>query len=912
MIINKSTTVNFICDENTPSGIKKIAAKVAKDIELVTDAKTTFSGEKSDGIDIYFGIDSSVTGEKREVYLFEPVTAENRINIYGSDKRGTIYGLFHISDILNVSPMVNWSNVVPLKKEWEVTDADRFESKEPSVLYRGFFINDEWPCFGNWCTSHFGGFTAEMYEGVFELLLRMKGNYLWPAMWSSCFAEDGPGLASAILADELGVVMGLSHHEPCLRHGEEYSHVRGKDSIYGDAWNFLTNREGITRFWRDGLKRNGHLENVITMGMRGERDSKIMENATLKDNIDLIRDVLITQNQLIKEEVNPNLEEVPRMLALYKEVEPFYYGDESTEGLKTSPELDGVILLLCDDNHGYLRSLPDKEMRKHKGGFGMYYHFDYHGEPISYEWINSTYLPEVWEQMTTAYEHGVQSLWIVNVGDLGLNELPLEYFMDLAYDYDKYGIEHPNSTDEYTENMMRLQFAGAFAEEDISVLSDMYTRYTRLIHNRRPEHLNDSVYHPQNYYEGTLVLKEAEDIAKTCMGLLDKCPDEYRDSFIELIAYNVLAGTNLVSMWINRSFNHYYASIGAVAANEFGEMVQECLRYDDELREMLHTAADGKWYGFGMAEHIGFKHWNSEEAAYPVIETVIPVRRAELMVGLMGETKETSGQEWTKKDLVVHNYLDIEGDTARARLFAAITGEDVTFSISTDSEYVTVKADTDTVTKDDPITYMDVLVDKKAWENGISPELIVTYEIGKIKVILGPPNEDIYFCEADSFAKEVDTLKGEVFVLRDIGRRESGVKFLPVTEDMPGSAEGPYLDYEFDIKSAGEYSLIFQMMPTSAYTFGEKIRLTYAVNPAEDDSADIRTATVEPSTYEDKNVNSWWKGVLDHVRYINERVTLKEGRNIIRYYAASRENILERVILVKDGTCLPESYLGPR
>jgi hypothetical protein len=182
-----------------------------------------------------------------------------------------------------------------------------------------------------------------MYENVFELLLRMKGNYLWPAMWSSSFACDGPGLASAELADEYGVVIGLSHHEPCLRHGEEYSRLRGPQSIYGDAWDFRTNREGITRFWRDGLKRNGHLENVITVGMRGERDSKLLgENSTLADNIELLRSVFETQNTLIREEVDPNLDNVPRMFALYKEVEPYFYGDGETKGLMGSDELDGV------------------------------------------------------------------------------------------------------------------------------------------------------------------------------------------------------------------------------------------------------------------------------------------------------------------------------------------------------------------------------------------------------------------------------------------------------------------------------------------------------------------------------------------------------------------------------------------
>ena len=312
MVITSKTAIQLVYDENCKSGIVKIAGKVKDDIAAVVG-----KAEKTeDSIKIVFGIagesavrddlekqgliDTAPIQGKREVYGFYVRDNENSIFIAGSDKRGTIYGLFHISELIGVSPLINWSGVKPPKKPFiSLSASDSLISKEPSVIYRGFFINDEWPAFGNWCSIHYGGFTAKMYENVFELLLRMKGNYLWPAMWSSSFACDGPGLASAELADEYGVVIGLSHHEPCLRHGEEYSRLRGPQSIYGDAWDFRTNREGITRFWRDGLKRNGHLENVITVGMRGERDSKLLgENSTLADNIELLRSVFKTQNTL--------------------------------------------------------------------------------------------------------------------------------------------------------------------------------------------------------------------------------------------------------------------------------------------------------------------------------------------------------------------------------------------------------------------------------------------------------------------------------------------------------------------------------------------------------------------------------------------------------------------------------------
>ena len=252
-------------------------------------------------------IDLTEIRGKREVFLFQVVAhpfdgVEQALVIAGSDKRGTIYGLFHLSERLGVSPLVDWANVKPATMEsFSLSGEWKHVSKEPSVRFRGFFINDEWPAFGNWATHRFGGFQAEMYDHVFELLLRLKGNYLWPAMWSARFYDDGPGLANAELAEEYGVVMGASHHEPCLRYGEEYRYLRGKDSIYGDAWNFIANQEGITRFWEDGLKRSGHFESVITVGMRGEADTAIMgKEAALADNIALLREVLQTQNRLIR------------------------------------------------------------------------------------------------------------------------------------------------------------------------------------------------------------------------------------------------------------------------------------------------------------------------------------------------------------------------------------------------------------------------------------------------------------------------------------------------------------------------------------------------------------------------------------------------------------------------------------
>ena len=942
MVINKDTSVRFFYEEETLSGVKKISELVMKDVELVTDSHpvsalydATSYQYATNSVDIFFGtigmsplLDSlAEKGEisfdgiegKREVYGFFPLVGDdgtNRIVIAGSDKRGTIYGLFHISDLMGVSPQVNWSLATPAKKELVITEADKFISKEPSVRYRGFFINDEWPCFGTWCNKHFGGFTVGAYEGVFEMLLRMKGNYLWPAMWSSCFAEDGPGLASAELADELGVVMGLSHHEPCLRHGEEYSHVRGKDSIYGDAWNFITNREGIIRFWRDGLKRNGHLENVITVGMRGERDSKIMGEATLKDNIEYLKDVIRTQNQLIKEEVDSDLTKVPRMLALYKEVEPFYYGDANTEGLMHSEELEDIILMLCDDNHGYVRTLPTEEMRAHKGGFGMYYHFDYHGEPVSYEWINSTYLPEVWEQMTTAYEHGIRDLWIVNVGDLGLNEMPLSYFLSLAYDYDTYGINSPNMTKQYLRNWMEKAFGAAFSADDLDLLTDTYNRYTRLVHNRRPEHMDENAY-PIEGYVAESVLQETSYIRKTITELESRCAADSKGAFTELISYNALAGMNLIEMWIYRAYNHAFASIGATVANTYAEKIKECLDIDKKLADKFGEAADGKWDGFQLAEHIGFRNWNSELSARPILETVIPVNGPTIMAGLTGELDANSGMEWSKRTLTVREWrapyeseseIRDSKDLFETRIFVASAGDKpVSFEVLlSDGADIEIDKTSGTVGPDNLIEYITVKASKETLGRLSEKDdvhLYIAYADGKVDFKLLGFRKDVIEIAAEDYTSKKDATNSKVdgdkefITLKDVGSWDSGVKFFPVISNSLLSSDTLYLEYEFNVEEAGEYKIFFQILPANPFTAGENIFIRYSVNSQSID--DVKEIKLLPDDYQAGISEEWGDGVLTHMRRPEALVNLNDGVNRVRFYAASRENVLEKIIIKK-------------
>ena len=356
MFLTKNgTALPFVVEETAHAGVVRVAGKVIAEVEKVSGVKPELlqtAPETPYVLCATLGCsalaDALITAGKLhqaeeirgkwECFTIQMV--DGNLIILGGDKRATEFGMFELSRYIGVSPLCYWGDADPLPCEnIEIKDDICVVSKEPSVRYRGLFINDEWPCFGTWATTHFGenvdisgsasteshkgvtrfgGVNAKMYDHVFELLLRLKANYMWPAMWASVFGEEGPGSLNEELADEYGIVVGNSHHEPCLRAGEEFKHSIRDGAKYGTDWNFVRNREGITRFWADGLKRSGKYEHLITIGMRGEDDSAMLgEDAGLRGNIEYLKDVITTQEALIQEHACPKAMDQPRLLALY-------------------------------------------------------------------------------------------------------------------------------------------------------------------------------------------------------------------------------------------------------------------------------------------------------------------------------------------------------------------------------------------------------------------------------------------------------------------------------------------------------------------------------------------------------------------------------------------------------------------
>lgn len=933
------------------SGVNKIADKVLHDIFLVFDAVPEMVCERTllkKQTVIYGTIGKSpildalmeahkisadeITG-KREVYLFQIVKdpmegVEEALVIAGSDKRGTIYGLFHLSELIGVSPLIDWNDVIPAKKEYFYLEENlKYISKEPSVKFRGFFINDEWPAFGSWCTKRFGGFNARAYEHVFELLLRLKGNYLWPAMWSARFPEDGPGLLNAELADEYGVIMGMSHHEPCLRQGEEYKYLRGKDSIYGDAWNFRVNKEGITRFWEDGLKRSGKFENVITVGMRGEADTAIMgQNATLKDNIELLRDVLRTQRQLIKENVNEDLSKVPRMIALYKEVEEFFYGTEDTEGLIGCEELEDVILMLCDDNFGNLRTLPTEEMRKHKGGYGMYYHFDYHGWPVSYEWINSSFLPKIWEQMTTAYEFGIRDLWIVNVGDIGTQEFPLSYFLDLAYDFEKWGTTAINQTEHYTKEWIHTQFGSILGQQELHDIYDILEGYTKIAHKRRPEAMNADIYHPVHYRESEQTLSVIDDLLAKADHIYKKIDEKHLPAYVSLVYYPAAGSLNLYKMQIYAGLNHYFAQIGAMAANVYADKIKECLRRDKELVEQYHTIDDEKWYGMGMSEHIGFTQWNEDECKNPVLMYTEPADKERIILSIDGTGERAEGSPWLKHTLTLNDFLEPDISRASFTLYN-VTDLNSHYSIENDIPWIRVSQKGGVLDNRDNIwKTVTVEIDRtqlKLSADIIQGEIYVNLPAGKCTIQIPVMNmkkdefkkhtyfttKDYASIEAQHYFSKQDSKvkKGDFKIIHNYGKTLSGLKAFPVTEYFTPGIDAPSLEYCVYCKEAGKYTVELYMQPSNPVT--TKNTLSYGI-AANNGTIEIIDA-VKPEEKVGDHQEVWGAGVLNNIRRMNSELLLLDGVNHIRIYAVTPGLVLEKLVVYKEGMKPADAFLGP-
>lgn len=933
------------------NGLRLVAECFQKDVKMVSDADldiVTDVGQIT-GIPIIAGsignnglidtmieqgrLDVNEIKGKWETYKIDlvehPVAGvEEALVVAGSDKRGTIYGIFHISELIGVSPWVYWADVTPEKKDTISLNSKTLciTSKEPSVKYRGIFLNDEEPALGGWANNFFkkdkgGKFNEYFYENVFQLILRLKGNYLWPAMWSSAFSTDGVEIpeASAQLADEYGIVMGTSHHEPMMKAHQEWT--KGKKNYGNGEWNYDTNREGLKKFFTEGAERNGKYENVITIGMRGDGDTSMLpEGSSVQENIDLLKEVILDQKNILKEK---GLENVPTLLALYKEVEDYWYGDEATPGLCDWDELDDTIVMLSEDNYGNIRTLPTEENRDRKGGWGMYYHVDYNGAPTSYQWIQTLQLQKMWEQMSMAYDYGVEDMWILNVGDLKPMESAISYFMDMAWDYDKWGSSNINSTEEYTRKWMEQQFGKDTDQQGIQDLTAIFEEYLKINSTRRPENVFSNTYSLDNYNEAVKMLDRIDKLTELADQYKEKLPESAQAPYYELIYYPAVAAANVNRMQIYSGLNQAYAKQKLSSANVYAALVEEAISLDKEMEQTydknlpggVGNKWDGMMYQAQNAGHVGYPEWRPK-GAYPVPVYVDIPEEAHMYVRLQGDSKA-----YDSGSADLQAFTNINNESYSIHLMnGGSTSYD--YELEASHDWITLSKKSGTVKEQDTI---EISVDFSKLSADSTGTITITGNGQSVKinvsaaVISTEGLAEKTFIEAHNYisieaGNYTDSKAGADGAawkeIKNYGRGRSSLKIFPCTGRFFDTEDAPYVEYTVKTASTDKYSLMAYMAPSNNVDWNN-VTMKFGVSVDEEEVQIVDTISNKyiAGTWRD---SLWSNGVKNgiHTKKISLG-SLSEGVHKIRIYSMDPEIVLQKFVLYPTNKNLKNSYMGP-
>jgi hypothetical protein len=591
-IAKDGKAVTIVVDEQDWKGVIRAANDLGDDVKKVTGTASPVKVEELKNGKIESGIIVGTIGKSRlidklikqkkldvskvkgqwESFVIDLV--DGNLIVAGSDKRGTIYGIYEISQRIGVSPWYWWADV-PVKHQDEVYWTDgRFLQPSPKVKYRGIFINDEAPSFTDWSNEHFGGINSKMYTHMFELILRLKANYLWPAMWGKSFNEDDPD--NPRLADEYGIVMGTSHHEPMMRSQREYTDRKADVG----PWDYSVNKERLDAYFMEGMQRNKDYDNLVTIGMRGDGDVA-MGNGDDEDNMKTLAEVIKGQRSIIKK-LYGREDAVPQLWAIFTEVQRYY------DAGFTVP--DDVTLLFCDNNWGYIRRIGRDFERKRKGGVGLYYHIDMNGGPWNDRWVNTTTIPKLREQLNLAYKTGINRIWIINVGDLKPKEVPIDFIMHYAWDPDavKAGAEQA-----WLESFVASAF-GDLPTETVKEAADLIAKYSKYNLWRKAESQVPGIFNKEEMaYTDSLWIA----LASRAEALRTRIPADAQDAFYQLVYYPVVASAGV-------------AMIYNAATHGNSQLVEQLMSRDRELSGYYHQLADGKWSKMMQDKHIGYTQWS--------------------------------------------------------------------------------------------------------------------------------------------------------------------------------------------------------------------------------------------------------------------------------------------------------------
>lgn len=647
-MLNADGRIGVYVDNGDERGVKRAASNLLTDLTTVCAATTQFVS-KAEEARIVAGtlghspvLDRLLTkGQQKELKgcreKFLITSVGQQLVVAGSDRRGTIFGIYEVARQAGVSPWTWWADVTIDKHEQLYVKNGSYTDGEPTVRWRGIFLNDEGPCLMQWVKNTYGTNHGDhrFYERVFELILRLRGNFLWPAMWDWAFYADDP--ENSRLADEMGIIIGTSHHEPMARNHKEY----GRNKQKWGPWNYRTNQKRLDDFFREGIRRMKGTEDIVTIGMRGDGDEAMSAEADTR----LLERIVENQRRIIKQETGRPAKETPQVWALYKEVLDYY-----DKGMRVP---DDVTILLCDDNWGNVRRVPTAEERKHPGGWGLYYHVDYVGAPRNTKWINVTQTQGMWEQLRLAADFGLDRLWVLNVGDLKPMEYQIQLFMDMAWNPQL--LDGQQLVSQHTVPFCQTIVGDEHAQEAARLLNKSAKLNSRVT----AEMLDARTYDLQSG-EWERVCGEFSRLEADALQLYRLLPEARRTAYHELILFPIQAMANLYEMYRAQAMNHALAALGDRDAKGWADEVRLRFRRDSLLCAEYNQLANGKWRGMMIQKHIGYTSWNDDFPADRLPQLHQPAeRQATLFHDPMkqgylaieaehfAESKASEGTQWT-------------------------------------------------------------------------------------------------------------------------------------------------------------------------------------------------------------------------------------------------------------------------
>ncbi len=516
--------------------------------------------------------------------------------IAGSDRRGTAYGLLSVSEGIGVSPWYWWADV-PIKAHKEAWASGNYVSPAPSVKYRGFFINDEDWGLKPWSTYNYekelGDIGPKTYARVCELLLRLRGNMLAPAM-HSCTGAFYSHPESKLVADTFGIIITTSHCEPLLLNNAALSEW---DSKRDGSWDYLTNSKTIRDKWENRLNEAACYENIYTMAMRGVHDAGLVTEIPIDEKVTLIQQVIGDQREMLTRHTGKPITEIPQIFVPYKETMDIY-----DNGLKVP---DDITIVWVDDNYGYFKKVSNDDERKRSGGAGVYYHLSYLGAPHDYLWICTTPPVLMYEELKKTYDTGADRYWLLNVGDIKPMELGIQTFFEMAFDFDNFDVRKVN---EHQVKFLASIFGTKYEKEFKYILDNYY----RLAWSRKPEFmgfecewddaahtgLRDTDFSFDNYNEARQRLADYRRISDMADSITDSLDPQLKNAFFEMLAFPVKGAYQMNRKFLMAQLNHeLLAKNDAAGANRAARETDIAYDSIQTLINEYNSLLDGKWKG---------------------------------------------------------------------------------------------------------------------------------------------------------------------------------------------------------------------------------------------------------------------------------------------------------------------------